>query len=171
LIWFDNLLIHLSLGKEVDNLFACNYACLSTKNNQFVYVQVGVCGCVCVYDVSKDFWYLLLLECLWWSLVARTARYLPWTVYHSWIYVYVAHYTAGVYLQNMVFIFQQAFSGRKFHSEKYKFPTTLPCEDLKRLLGHKKGNWGINLTLKSDSFSRRFGHPARLTRSSFIHTS
>lgn len=73
------------------------------------------------------------------------------------MYVCKAHYITGVYLQNIALIFQQAFSRRKFQRKRYKFPTTLPCENLKRLLGYKKGNGGINLTLKSDSFRRRLG--------------
>lgn len=55
-------------------------------------------------------------------------------------YMYTVHQTSGVYLQNTVLIFQQAFSGRKFHRKKYKFPTTLLCENLKRLLDYKKEN-------------------------------
>lgn len=55
-------------------------------------------------------------------------------------YMYTVHPTSGVYLQNTVLIFQQAFSGRKFHRKKYKFPTTLLCENLKRLLDYKKEN-------------------------------
>lgn len=124
----------------LDDLFAYNCAYLKTKNNH----SLCMGACVCVVVVSKDLRYLLLRL----SLVGGIARYYQWTLFHSWIYVSMAHYTAVVYLQNIVLIFQQAFSGRKFHrKKKFKISTTLPCESLKRLLSYKKRNWSINLTL------------------------
>lgn len=109
LIWFGNLLVQL------DNSIASN--CLPKDWKQTLFV----CVCVCV-DCSKDLWYLLL------SLVSGTARYFPWTVFHSWIHVYRAHYTAGVYLQNMIFIYQQAFSGRTFHRGNTNFLPLYPVK-------------------------------------------
>ena len=156
LIWFGNLLVQL------DNSFASNCACLKIENKYSL--CMCVCVCVCVWIVLKTF---DIYYCLWWQELQGIfhGQYLQLNIcVHSPLHCW------GLFAKHD-FHFPTSFQWKNVSERKYKFPTTLPCENLKRLLGYKKGNWGINLTLKSDSFSRRFGHPARLRRSSFVHTS
>lgn len=68
-IWFDILLIHLLPQKVLGKFFTRNFFFLP-KHKKTVCVCVPVCVCMhcaeCV-GVSKELYYLLLSDCLWWQ--------------------------------------------------------------------------------------------------------